>query len=341
MIIVSNNSYSQFGIQNKIKNKYKEKYTKEGKKHAEKQLDKAEDKGMEEADKGLNHATDSLAPQMEKAEEQKQKGEEYVSVGLGKYQNFVDNYDETVYTKNPEDYKRYAFESAHVEYKINDSDKETKELFIDMGGYKYAEYLTEKSRKKTEKTASILIGHRMITVDFQEKTAVEMNNPMAFLLANPDKDWEESSERILKHMGYEIIGSEKVLGYDCDIWKQGSHRMWVWHGLSLKSKIGKQTEEAINVEIGENIDPKVFEAPNDFEVTIVDEKDLFPEVDTTDLYYDKSNDKEYNELLDEIENMSWSEYKAKVLEEDPNANLEEAKQAYLYLRQEARMRHKK
>jgi hypothetical protein len=47
-----------------------------------------------------------------------------------------------------------------------------------------------------------------------------------------------------------------------------------------------------------------------------------------------------DELLDKIETMSYSEYKALVLEEDPNTPDDEIQQSYLYLRQKARRRHK-
>ena len=50
-------------------------------------------------------------------------------------------------------------------------------------------------------------------------------------------------------------------------------------------------------------------------------------------------EEEYNELLDEIENMSYSEYKVKVLEEEPYADDDQIKQSYLILRQEAKRRH--
>ncbi|NOY49372.1 MAG: hypothetical protein GXO88_02210 [Chlorobi bacterium] len=341
IIAVSSNSYSQFGIQNRIKNKYKEM----GKKHAEEGLnkaeDKAEEKGMEEADKGLNKATDAAAPGIKKGEEKKKEGEEYVNIGLGKYQEFVDGYDEKVESKDPADYKRYSFESAIVEYSINDSKTERKEIYIDMGGYKYAEYDYVKKKRKTHKTAEILIGSNMISIDFEEESAVQVHNPAAFYLANPNRDWEESSKRILEHMGYEMIGHETIMKKDCEIWKQGSHRMWIWNGLALKIKNGRNIELATKLTVDEAVPGDVFEVPEGFEFTAVDAKSMFPDLsDTSAIKGDQMSEEEWNALLDDIENMSYSEYKAKVLEEDPGTDEESIRQAYLYLRQEARLRHK-
>jgi len=336
ILVVSSNSYSQFGIEKRIRDKYK----KEGKKHADKQLEKAEDKGMEQAEKGVDKAVEAVDPQLEKAEENKEVGEEYVGKGLDKYQEFVDNYDETISSKNPEDYRRYSFNSAAVVYRIDDSDDKSKEVFIEDGGYKYAEYEYETKRKKTDKKGQILIGSKMISLDFEHYTAVEMNNPLAYLLANPDRNWEESSKRILEKMGYEIIGHETILGRNCEIWKQGAHKMWVWNGLTLKSKMGRSTEIATEIKINEGVAEKKFLVPDGFEFTVLDEKSLFPDLSEANWEEDEMTPEEWNQMLDKVETMSWSEFKAMVLKEDPDVDIEQLKQSYLYLRQEAKRRHK-
>ncbi len=333
----SSNSYSQFGIENRIKNKYK----KIGKEKAIEQKTKAEDKGMEEADKGLNKATDAAEPAIDTIEKKQKQGEEYMYKGLDKYQEFVDGYDENVESKDPADYKRYSFESAIVEYSVNDSKTERKEIYIDMGGYKYAEYDYVRKKKKTIKTAEILIGSNMISIDFADKSAVQVHNPAAFFLANPDRDWEESSKRILEHLGYKMIGHETIMDKDCEIWKQGSHRLWVWNGLTLKTKNGHNIEMATKLTVNESVPKEIFNVPDGFDFEVVDAKSMFPDLsDTSNIQNDEMSEEDWNAMLDEIENMTYSEYKVKVLEEDPEADDESIKQGYLYLRQEARRRHK-
>lgn len=330
-------TYAQFGIQSSIKNKYR----KEGKKHAEKGLDKAEDKGMEEADKGLDKATDAAEPAIDEAEKAEETAEEYTIIGLQKYQEFADGYEADVASKNPEDYKRYGFESAIVEYKLEGSDEGTKTLYIDMGGYKYAEYELIIKKKSEEKSTEMLIGSDMISIDYEHKTAIRMHNPAAYLLANPDRNWDETGRNTLIKLGYEIIGQETISGKECDIWKQGRQKIWVWNGLTLKSEIGKDIETATNIEIDVTIPNKFFDIPEGFELEIIDSGDMFPDLSEgsfEDDEYDMTED-EYNALLDEIEQMSYSEYKAKVLEEEPYADDEQIKQSYLILRQEARSRH--
>lgn len=335
-LLVSFSSYSQFGIENKIRSKWEKK----GKEHAEKQLDKAEEKGMEEAEKGLDKAYDAAEPGMDTLDNYEEEGEKYAIYGIGKYNDFVSDYEASVESKDPEDYRRYGFESAIVEYELSGSEDGTKTMYIDMGGFKTAEHKTIKHRKDETTTATIMIGSDMISVDYESESAVKIHNPMAFLLANPDTDWEEAGERVLTGMGYEIIGSEKIAGKECDIWKQGSHRIWVWRGLTLKSKIGKQEETATSVEIDVNVPESIFQVPEGFEYEDYDSGDMLPEMSDEDLYGDDYSDEDMDELLDEIENMTYSEYKAKCLLEEPGTDEETIRQSWLYLRQEAKRRNK-
>ncbi len=329
-------SYAQFGIDTK----FKKKYEKMGKEKANEQKDKAEDKGMEQADEHLDKAAEAAEPGIQAAEDAEAKGEEYTLIGLQKYAEFTEGYEEDVANKDPEDYRRYGFESAIVEYDVEGSDAGTKTLFIDMGGYKYAEYDIIKKKKSEEKNTQILIGSDMISIDYDNKIATKIHNPMAFLLANPNRDWEETGRNMLIKLGYEIIGQEKISGKECDIWKQGKHRLWVWNGLTLKSEQGKNKEIATRIKIDVDVPTKNFEVPEGFEMEEFGTEEIFPEYSDEYIEEDEMSEEEYNQLLDEIETMSYSQYKAKVLEEEPEANEEQIKQSYLLLRQEAKRRHR-
>ena len=305
-------SYAQFGIDTKFK--------KMGKEHANKQKEKAEDKGMEEADRHLDKATEAAEPGIQAAEDAEAKGEEYTLMGIQKYGEFVEGYEEDVASKDPEDYRRYGFEAAVVEYEVQGSDAGTKTLYIDMGGYKYAEYDVIKKKKSEEKKATILIGSDMITVDFDSKSATKMHNPMAYLLANPERDWEATGRNMLIKFGYEIVGQETISGKECDIWKQGRNRIWLWKGLTLKSEMGKDIETATKINMDPDIPMEIFEAPEGFEYQEIKSSDMFPDLSEGEIEEDEMSEEEYNELLDEIETMSYSQYKAKVREEEPYAD---------------------
>ena len=84
----------------------------------------------------------------------------------------------------------------------------------------------------------------------------------------------------------------------------------------------------------------MFEVPQGFALETHDASELFPDFDEANAALDANSDDDMDELLDEIENMTYAEYKVKVLEEDPNIDPEQIKQAYLLLRQQAKRRQK-
>lgn len=340
IIAISATSSAQFGIERSIRKKFEKQGIEKAEKEAQKGIDAGETKGMEEADKGLNKATDAADPAITKAEEGIEKGEEKAAFGLQKYAEFTEGYEADVASKDPADYKKYRFESAIVEYELEGSDEGTKTLYVDMGGFKTAEHIIIKERKSEDKTAIILIGADMISIDFNNKSAVKMHNPAAYFLANPNRDWEETGENILIKMGYEIIGTESISGKKCDIWKQGKHKIWVWDGLTLKSEQGKNIETAVNIKIDVETPNEMFEVPEDFEYEIIEAADMFPDISEAEWEEDEMTEEEFNQLLDEIETMTYQEYKVKVLEEEPTADDEQIKQSYLLLRQQAKRRHK-
>ena len=346
---VCTSSIAQFGIERAVRKKYQKK----GMEHAEKEKKKGEDKAYEEAQKGMDageakgmeeaeKGLDKAQPGLEKAQEGAEKGEESVIMGLTKYQEFVDGYDEEVASKDPEDYKKYPFESAIVEFKIEGSDKGFKTVYVDNGGFKVAEHKTiQLSKKKQHKTAEILYGADIITLDYEDNQAVKMHNPLAFYLADPERDWQKTGEKIIIKMGYEIVGKETILGKECNIWKQGRNKIWIWDGITLKAEYGKNIETATNIEIDVDVPMDKFEIPEGFEVEVVDLKEALPQITDEEINEISGTMQEDDEMLDMVEKMTYPEFKAMVLKEDPEKDEEEIRQAYLYIRQKAKMRDKK
>lgn len=57
-----------------------------------------------------------------------------------------------------------------------------------------------------------------------------MNITNAF---QPDSDAGETGESILKSMGGGI-GSDKLLGYNCDVWELSGGKQWILKSVMLK-----------------------------------------------------------------------------------------------------------
>jgi hypothetical protein len=99
-------------------------------------------------------------------------------------------------------------------------------------------------------------------------------------------------------------------------------------------------ETAVRVEIDVPVSEEIFGVPDGFEYEVIEASDMFPDPDEVTVEEDEMTEEELNALLDEIETMSYSQYKVKVLEEDPYADEEQIKQSYLLLRQQAKRRHR-
>jgi len=330
---------AQYGIQRSIRNKVRRDVREHALEKEEKARVQAEDEAMEKADRELAEA-EAADPAFEKAKEGREKGEEATIYGIQKYSEFVEGYEADVESKDPADYKKYRFNSAIVTYDVQGSEEGAKTLYIDMGGYKVAEYKEIRHKKTVEKTASIMIGADVISIDFDDESAAKVHNPLAYALANPDRNWEETAENILEHMGFKKTGQETILGKECDVWQHARMKIWAWDGLTLKSANGKDVETATDVQIDTDVPQDIFKVPKGFEYEEITAEDMFPEVSEDDVKAAYEDDENLGELLEEIEDMPYSEYKARVLEEEPGLSDEEIKQSFLYLRQEARRRHR-
>jgi len=344
---------AQFGVGNSIKNKYKNKYKNEakargeeeadkglkaGEEAGEKQAEKAENAGMEQAEKGLEAAE----PGLEKAEEAEKKGVEATIFGLGKYEEFENDYKSKRDNVNPDDYRKYPFETAIVEYVLEGKVEGNKSYYVYGAGYKMAEYIVEKKGEKIkENTGIITIGPFTTTIDFLDKQAVEVENPFLLFSADPDRDWQKTGENILIKTGYEKMGKESIIGKECNLWVNGNSKLWIWKGLVLKMENKSSSETATSVKIDVPVPEDKFRVPEDIELESVNSDELFPDITAEEFEEEYHNSKEEeDEMLDMIEDMSYSEFKAMVRKEDSEMTDNEIQQAYLYLKQKAKMRDK-
>lgn len=352
-IFLIGNVNAQFGIGNSIKNKYKNKYKKEAKEKAEEQAKKGEkageDAAMEQAEKGENagmeqaeKGIEKAQPGLEKADEAMDKGAEATIFGLGKYEEFENDYKSKRDNANPDDYRKYPFETAHVEYILEGKPTGIKSYYVYGAGYKMAEYIIEKKGKKIkENTGIITIGPFTTTIDFIDKQAVEMENPLLLFTANKDRDWQKTGENILIKTGFEKKGKEKILGKECNLWVNGKDKLWIWKGLMLKVESRSGTETATSVEINVPIPEDRFRVPEDIELESVNSDELFPDITAEEFEKDYAKSKEEEDkMLDMIEDMNYPEFKAYVKKEDPTMTDNEIQQAYLYLKQKSKMRKK-
>ena len=106
-------------------------------------------------------------------------------------------------------------------------------------------------------------------VDFSKKRIMRMQNPAAAMgtLFGGDKTMKQTGEAMMKQMGGKKMGSDKVLGYTCEVWEiMGSVKQCMYKGIPLKIESDmmgmKNTEIATKIEFDISIDKEDFELPD-------------------------------------------------------------------------------
>ncbi len=258
--------------------------------------------------------------------------------------------------------KRYDVKSGIVEYVTTTSGKVmgstisgkgTEKLFFkDWGALELKE--TElsqtttikffgKGKTETENSHAInkLDNGESYFVDFDKKQ-IYASRDMAMDMTEafqPDGDAGEVGESMLKKMGGEKVGTEKFLGYNCDVWTLLGGRQWIYKGVMLKMEITtlgiKTVTEATIAKFDVSVGDTHFKLPD------------FP-IQKTESYM--SNDdyqvdsKEMKEGMDVMQNLSFTEWKKMIIEGDPemqNASDEELRQSYDMMQKMIKLRKKK
>lgn len=171
--------------------------------------------------------------------------------------------------------KRYEIKSGIIQYEVkstgnvmgfatNAKGKSTL-YFKDWGQLELnKDEITQESfgGKEIQKSMTKLEGNILYSVDYDEKVIIKydinsMKNDQKLLIA--DKNF-------LKNNGGKKIGTEKVLGYKCDIWEIHGQKVWIYKGIPLKMSgemMGIKTEEyATKATFNTTIPSKNFNLPN-------------------------------------------------------------------------------
>lgn len=223
--------------------------------------------------------------------------------------------------------KRYDVKSGIVEYETTISGKimgstisgsGTEKLFFkDWGAIELKETESSqtttikifgKGKTETENTHTInkLDNGESYIVDF-EKKQIYASRDMAMDMTkafHPDADAGEVGESMLESMGGEKVGTEKFLGYNCDVWNISGGKQWLYKGLMLKlemtmlgiTTITKATTAKFNI----NVADKFFNLPD------------FP-IQKEEGYMDneeyEDDMEDMNDNMEKLSKMSFSEWK--------------------------------
>ena len=186
--------------------------------------------------------------------------------------------------------KRYQLKSGIVEYEYTGANVSgTETLYFENYGEKEARYSQQKISfmgvKQNVENVSYVDGQWAYSYDPKTKEASRINYEKMMQSMMGEKRAVDYSDEMLEAMGAAKVGTEKLLGKNCNIYemKDFGTRVWVWKGVALKTKmdfmnmqstvIAKSFKENAKIDSAKVTlpsDAKIVDAPQAAQVEDVD-----------------------------------------------------------------------
>ncbi|OQY08473.1 MAG: hypothetical protein B6I28_04690 [Fusobacteriia bacterium 4572_132] len=155
-----------------------------------------------------------------------------------------------VVTSAENNQKIYLVKSGYIEYKLTGNTTGEKTVFWDDYGRKTRTEVKSKSvttffgqtRNENIHTVSIISDGKFWTVDLLKKSGQKGDIPYygettSYYEGLTKAEEKKLEEDILAAFGGQKIGTEKILGYNCEIISIMGGKIWIYKGISLKSKV--------------------------------------------------------------------------------------------------------
>jgi len=181
--------------------------------------------------------------------------------------------------------KLYDVKSGKIEYSIKGSGEimgqkirsvGKKRVIFDAYG---AQNLTEENKiekqnimgqKKVTKTHTLTLmnGSMVYSADFNRKRIMRMENMSAAMagLMGGGKNMKQTGEAMMKSMGGKKTGTDKVLGYTCDVWELMGTKQCIYKGIPLRVETNvmgiKNTEIATKAAFDISLSKDDFKLPD-------------------------------------------------------------------------------
>jgi hypothetical protein len=164
---------------------------------------------------------------------------------------------------------KFVLKSGYVEYELTGSITGTKKFWWDKYGDKTRTETKSTSvikmfgttTKEEQHTISITSGNTIYSQDLIKGTAYKSSNDEYEEMAQEmtedmtDAEIEQMGEEFLASLGGERLGTEKVLGKNCEVIKVMMAKVWMYKGIPLKSeaKVMRIETNETAVKFDENI----------------------------------------------------------------------------------------
>ena len=146
--------------------------------------------------------------------------------------------------------QKFLIKSGYVEYKLSGNTNGTKKIWWDNYGDKMRTEIKSvtktnilgMSQEDKKNTIEIVDGKDIYSIDSDKNTGVKSANPFFNSTKDLTKDLSEAEKKklgkdLIAAFGGEKIGSEKILGENCDIYSVMGTKTWISEaGVLLKSE---------------------------------------------------------------------------------------------------------
>lgn len=179
----------------------------------------------------------------------------------------------TITTASLHAQEKLPFKSAIIEYKISgDYQNGEMEMYFDNYGEKRCIIskidMTMGDMDTSTHTMMIFSGNDIYNINLAEGTGTKTT------LSPEQKEQmmqmaQQMSIEAMKSRG-NMIGTETILGKECEIYDMQGIKMWIWEGIGLKSEtsmMGQYTSEAVGLEVNASIPASQFEPPSDVTIS--------------------------------------------------------------------------
>ena len=179
--------------------------------------------------------------------------------------------------------KKYAIESAEIEYNITGSmdmmgstSKTTgskKLTFSEYGSHELTEVnkveeqnIMNNPKTLKKHTLDYIKEATLYKVDFNKKTILRTQVPaLGMMMGMGDEEMHTKGQKMMEKMGAKPLGTDKVLGYECEVWSLMGTKQCLYKGIPLKVESNimgiKSLEIATKAQFELSIDQSIYKLP--------------------------------------------------------------------------------
>jgi len=178
--------------------------------------------------------------------------------------------------------KKYAVKSANIEYKIDNSmnmmgstSKTTgtkKLIFSEYGSHELTEInqveeqnIMNNPKTLKKHTVDYIKEATLYKVDFNKKNIQRTQVPALAMMMGMGEEIHAKGQKMMEKMGARPLGTDRILGYECEVWSLLGTKQCLYKGVPLKIESNvmglKSSEVATKVTFDIAIDKSAFKLP--------------------------------------------------------------------------------